>query len=343
MFVVGVDGGTTKTIALVADTQGNILSAARGKGSNWTGENVQTPMAVVSQTVREALEKAGLGGEDVALGLFALAGADRPEDHLRWEEVLAKAGIARQVKVKNDSFGGMRAGLRKPYGMVLAAGTGLNAAVITPDGREWAFGYYETFGGAGSIAQDSYTAVLRAEDGRGKPTLLTRMMLECLGCPSVEAMLRASVANQIDPGKFYAVAPLTFQAALSGDPVAVEIIVRQGKGLAEYITAMARRFDMSAIAFDVVLAGSVFKGAGPLLIDTITAEIHQAAPYAKIVRAQFEPAVGSLLLAYDSLGVEVSDEVYTRLAETAPNETLFDTSRGSRPTALRAEENREEA
>src|SRR4051794_35590292 len=118
-YVVGVDGGTTKTIALVADDQGHILSSARGGGSNWAGEEVDIPMAVVADTVRKAVKQAGLRVEQIELGVFTLAGADWPEDHTRREEFLKKAGIARQVKVKNDSFGGLRAGLRKPYGMVL--------------------------------------------------------------------------------------------------------------------------------------------------------------------------------------------------------------------------------
>lgn len=341
MYVIGVDGGTTKTIALVADDQGNILSAARGKGSNWTEEDVQTPMSIVIQTVQEAIERAGLCNEIPALGVFTLAGADWPEDHLHREQVLAKAGIVQKVIVKNDSFGGMRAGLRKPYGMVLAVGTGMNAAVITPDGKEWAFGYYETFGGAGTLARDILTAVLRADDGRGKPTLLTSMTLNTLGYPTVEALLRASVTHQIDETKYYSIVPFVFQAAMAGDVVAVEIIVRQGKGVAEYITALSRRFDMCGLEFDVVLAGSVFKGVGPLLIDTITAEIHQVAPRANIVRAQFEPAVGSVLLAYDALRIKTTDEIYKRLAETAPDMKFFDTSCGSRPNRIRSEVSQE--
>jgi N-acetylglucosamine kinase-like BadF-type ATPase len=326
MFVVGVDGGTTKTIALVADDQGQILAAARGGGSNWSGEDVSIPMKVVVDTVREATGQAGLTAEQIALGVFTLAGADWPEDHTRRAEFLGKAGIAKRVLVKNDSFGGMRAGLRKPYGMVLAAGTGMNAAVITPDGREWAFGYYETFGGAGTLAQDAFAAVLRAEDGRGQPTLLTQMMLNHMGYPTVEALLRASVLHQVDYRKFYTFAPLVFEAALKGDPIAEELIVRQGKGLAEYATAMTRRFNMGDIEFDIVLAGSLFKGVGSLLIDTLTQEIHQVAPRAHIVRARFEPAVGAVLLAYDALGIEVTDAIDTRLAETVPDARLFDTS-----------------
>ncbi len=195
MVVLGVDGGTTKTIALVADEQGRILSAARGGGCNWSGEDVEIPMAVVVNVVSEALKKIGIDGSHVEIGVFTLAGADWPEDHERREKVLARASICSKVIVKNDLFGGLRAGTSKPYGMVIAAGTGLNAAVISPQGQEWAFGYYETFGGARTLAQDAFEAVLRAEDGRGQPTLLTEIGVKeikfpicrgdasCLYCP----------------------------------------------------------------------------------------------------------------------------------------------------------------
>lgn len=343
MYVVGVDGGTTKTVALVADMRGRILAAARGGGSNWTGEDVEIPMTVVVETVRQALDQAGVladaaadaAANAVEVGVFTLAGADWPEDHTRREDFLSRAGIARRVIVKNDAFGGMRAGLTRPYGMVLAVGTGMNAAVITPDGEEWAFGYYETFGGASTIARDAFDAVLRAETGRGQPTSLTRVVLERLGFPTVEAMLRAYVLRKIEVGQFYSITPLVFEQALAGDPVAVAIIVRQGKGLAEYITAMARRFHMTRLEFEVVLAGSVFKGVGPLLVDTLTQEIHQVAPYARIVRARFEPAVGSVLLAYDALKLPVDEEVYARLAETAPGPQFFDTAGGARVSPTR--------
>ncbi len=334
MVVLGVDGGTTKTIALIADERGQVLSASRGGGSNWTGEDVEIPMTVVANTVNEALLKAGLSGEDIAMGVFALAGADWPEDHTRREKFLSRQGLARQIRVKNDTFGCLRAGLRQPFGMVLAAGTGMNAAVIAPDGTEWAFGYYETYGGAVTIMREAFEAVLRAEDGRGQPTELTEMLLKHLDYPTVEAMLRASVKRVLDRGRFLAFTPLVFQAAFSGDAVAVDILVRQGRALAEYATAMARRFRMCDLAFDVVLAGSVFKGAGPLLVDTITQEIHQVAPLARVVRARFEPAVGSLLLAYDALGFDVTEDMYCRLEETTPEAGLFDTSGGVRPAPI---------
>ncbi len=327
-YVVGVDGGTTKTIALVADDQGHILSAARGGGSNWSGADVEIPMSTVVATVQEALQKAGLGGADIALASFCLAGADWPEDHVRRHDYLLAAGIAQRVVVKNDSFGGLRAGTSQPYGVVIAAGTGLNAAAIAPDGREWAFGYYEDGGGAAEVAFEAMRAALRQDDGRGKPTALTAAVLTRLGYPTAEAMLRARVANEIERGRIYSLCPLVFAAAEAGDEVAAEILVQEGRRLAEYATALIRRFDMQRLEFDVVLAGSVFKGEGPLLVDTITQGIHQVAPHARIVRARFEPAVGAVLLAYDALGMAVSEAMYGNLAQTMPGPAFFSTVDG---------------
>jgi len=328
MYFIGVDGGTTKTIALAADEHGQILGSARGTGSNWTGEDVEIPMAVVIQTVQTALDQAGLRGDDITLGVFSLAGADWPEDHTRREAVLSKAGITQQLIVKNDSFGGLRAGISRPYGMVIAAGTGLNAAVIAPDGREWAFGYYETYGGAHTIAKEAFAAVLRAEDGRDGPTLMTAMVLKKLNFPTVEAVLRASVSQKIDRGAFLSLCPIVFDAALNGDSAAEQILLRQGRGLAEYAAAMVRRFGMRDLEFEVVLAGSVFKGSGPLLVDTITQEVHRAAPRAVIVRPRFEPVVGSLLMAYDAMQLPVTWEMYQMLEKSVPANEFFDTTSG---------------
>ncbi len=139
-------------------------------------------------------------------------------------------------------------------------------------------------------------------------------------------MLRAYIALKIDKSRFFTLPPLVFEAAEQNDAVASCILVRQGKGLAEYVSAMVRKFNMNSLEFDVVLAGSIFKGVGSLLIETIRSEVHRIAPKANIIRAQFEPAIGSVLLAYDSAGIKVTEEMYSNLRSTMPAETFFATS-----------------
>jgi len=328
IHVVGVDGGTTKTIALVANDRGQILGVGRSGNSNWLGPNVEKPMAVVVDAVEQALTMAGLSGDDVALGVFGLAGADWPEDHERREAVLSRRGIAQEVVVKNDALVGWRASTRQTFGAVIAAGTGTNTCVITPDGREWCYGYYADNGGAWDVAHSAIRAVLRAEDGRGQPTALTGIVLKKLGYATPQALLRASYTGQLDREAVLSLCPLVFQAADAGDEAAAEIIVRQGQVLAEYATAAIRRFEMEDLAFDVVLSGSVFKGQGPLLIDTVTQAVHRVAPHTRIVPAAFEPAIGSILLAYDQLGIVATDKMLDRLVRTMPDHAFFSTLDG---------------
>jgi len=326
--VVGVDGGTTKTIALVADDQGHVLGAARGGNSNWTGPHVEAPMRVVADTVLQAVDQAGLSRDDLALGMFCLAGADWPEDYERRRAVLERKYIARQVIVKNDALAGWRAGTNRPFGVVIAAGTGANICIITPDGHEWCYGYYVRYGGAVSVTQEAIDAVLREADGRGAQTALTDLVLHRLGYSTAEHLLRAMIAGHIEREQMLALCPAVFAAADAGDDIAADIIVKQGLALAEYATAAVRRYDMQNLEFDVVLSGSLFKGQGTLLIDTVTQAIHRVAPHIQIVQVRFEPAVGAILLAYDALGIAVVDQLYRNLAQTVPGAMFFSTIDG---------------
>ncbi len=139
-------------------------------------------------------------------------------------------------------------------------------------------------------------------------------------------MLRELVLHRVDHARIAGLCPLVFEAAYAGDKVAVEIVERQGRILGEYAVALIHRFDMHDLEFDVVLSGSVFKGVGPLLIDTVAQAVHRVAPRARLVRLAVEPALGAVLLAYDGLGVEVSEAMYDQLAATCPGPELFDTA-----------------
>ena len=138
-------------------------------------------------------------------------------------------------------------------------------------------------------------------------------------------MLRARVSGKLDERKVCTLCPVVFECAFAGDEVASGIIVNLGRELALYATAAIQRFAMERMAFDVVLSGSVFKGHGPLLIDTVTQAIHAAAPCARIVRPRFEPVVGALLLALDTLAVAESEPISHNLQRTQPSPAFFDT------------------
>lgn len=330
-LLLGVDGGGTKTVALVADRAGRVLGAARGPGSNWTGEDPSQPMAVVAETVRAALGQAGVTSASV--GVFTLGGADWPEDHTRREAILIRTGLSGRVVVMNDAFAALRAGTRRPYGIALVAGTERNAAAISPDGRSLALGYYARYGGARSLTADALVAVTDAEAGLGRSTALTAALLAHFGLTSVDELYKAWLAGRLAEADQLRLSATIFAIAAAGDVVAGSLLVRQGEMFARYASALACRLGMLDLACEVVVSGGFFRGASPLLIDTLARDLAASLPRAELVRPRLEPAFGSLMLAFDAAGLAVTSAARENLAVTGPGPAFFATEdgRGYRP------------
>src|SRR5258706_16073545 len=82
--VLAVDGGNTKTIALVAALDGTILGAGRGgcgdiynaePGTEWP-DSATAAVANIEYAVLSALEAAQIKASDLLAGVFSMAGGD---------------------------------------------------------------------------------------------------------------------------------------------------------------------------------------------------------------------------------------------------------------------------
>ncbi len=79
-YVLGVDGGTTKTVALVALPDGTIVGAGRAGGSNIYSQQPQVAFANVERAVLAALAPVGVRPADLSMATYSMSGADWPED-----------------------------------------------------------------------------------------------------------------------------------------------------------------------------------------------------------------------------------------------------------------------
>jgi len=327
-LVLGVDAGASKTFALVADEDGRSLGFGQAGPGNHQVAGLEAALAEIRHSAEEALAQAG-AATPVSLGLFGLAGADLPIDFALLTPAVEGLGLAHEVRVKNDTMVALRAGLTRHWGMTVICGTGINAGGIGPDGQEVrlpALGPLSgDWGGGGDLAQEMVRLICRAWDGRGRPTALTEMALDALGLPSVEELIAQlyrgqleTYAGDFDRRRLLDLVPLVFEAAYAGDRVAQDLVVRLGTEVGTTASALIRRLGVENTDVEVVLAGSVFKGKGPLLLDTVRQVIHRTAPQATIVRPPFEPVVGAVLLALDSLRSQVGETVYANLRASLP-------------------------
>src|SRR5205085_1053788 len=121
---VGVDGGATKTDAVVVDASGRVLGVGRSGGSNWEVCGLDGAFAAVQEALEAGLTAAGVALDAVDAAAFALAGCDWPSDHERLSTALAPLGVPGDVSIVNDAVGALRAGTDEPFGIASVAGTG---------------------------------------------------------------------------------------------------------------------------------------------------------------------------------------------------------------------------
>jgi glutamine amidotransferase PdxT len=81
-----------------------------------------------------------------------------------------------------------------------------------------------------------------------------------------------------------------------------------------------RKLALERTDVEVILAGGVFKGNGPLLLDTITQMVHRVAPNARISLPKYAPVVGAVLLALETLKGTLDQEILGNLDLSLPRE-----------------------
>jgi N-acetylglucosamine kinase-like BadF-type ATPase len=210
----------------------------------------------------------------------------------------------------NDSFIALRAGTDLSLGVVIIAGSGTTIA-----GRNRAGETYRTlgqgppmfddFGSANDVAAKAVQAVARAFTGRGPDTVLSQRLCEATGALSVAELLEGLSRGSISVP---AAAPTVLAEAERGDAVARAIVLEAGNALGSSAAVAIRRLGMESEAFDVVLAGGLFRGLIALLWDAIADPIRSAAPEAELVRLTAPPVVGAGLLALESIGKRPSEQ-----------------------------------
>ena len=131
--VLGVDGGNTKTIALVAALDGTILGAGRGgcgdiynavmTGTPWP-DPAAAAIANIEYAVETALQAANVQPSDLVTAVFNMAGADWPEDFALLTTAMKVRGYGRTLIVQNDALGVLHSGVADNVGVSVICGTG---------------------------------------------------------------------------------------------------------------------------------------------------------------------------------------------------------------------------
>lgn len=261
-WVLGVDGGGTKTVAWLAEAHSSEVSP-RGLGEAGPG-NPQSvgwtaALANIDRAISLAFQAAGIPRRRVAAICLALAGAGRPADQERVQNWSQARGLADHVLVVPDALPLLAAGTRSGSGIALVAGTGSVAYGCDGRGsmvRAGGWGYlFDDAGSAYDLVRQALQAVARAVDGRGPNTQLVTDFLQALQLSTPEELVPFLYARADDRPWLASLAPVVVTAAKSGDDVACQLIEQAVEHLTELVMVVRRR--LSEPVHDLALGGGL--------------------------------------------------------------------------------------
>ena len=256
-MLICMDGGGTKTEALLVCEDGRVLERRLGGPSNPNALGAGPAVTQVKALILALLKEHGGGEAPISAVFLGLSGAGMKAARAPFEEMLQKTlPNAQSTRVGSDALGALSSGVRKRDGVVLIAGTG--SAAFCRRGRELfqTGGWGQLIDDAGSgydIARKGFRAVLRAHDGRAPQTALSKAFNDKLGAPVWESIPQIYQGGKQLIANF---APLVLE--MENDPVADRIVQEAADDLTAMALAAGKHLSQDAPC-PVVLAGSIWK------------------------------------------------------------------------------------
>ncbi len=322
-YIMGVDGGATKTLAAVLDLKERRLHLGHGGPSNEDAVGADAAVRELERAADEALVGAGASDDQLGAAVLAIAGTDTASASAHVRQARSSSWI-----VVNDVVGAWATATGAGPGVAVIAGTGSNVFGVGPRGSWRAGGWGHLLGDEGSgywLGVQSIKAALAERECSGPQTALSEALVQFFGTDCVEALASRVYSQPLTKGEIAAFAVQTARLAEAGDAVARELYARGARELAVQVAAVITATGLAEAAFPVGLIGSIFR-AGAVFIEPLAAAVRETAPRAQVAAVRMAPVGGSLLLAARAAGRQQdvrSDEL----------STLLEGSLGAVPTA----------
>lgn len=295
-IVVGIDGGGTKTRALLADERGDAIAEAIGAGSAVRPHEVERSAGIIAGVVRDALEQGEMRDARPRVLCVGVAGVGRePERQALWEFLVAQQ-LADEVVVQTDFAVALDDAFGDGPGVLLIAGTGSSAFGRGPTGATARCGGWgPNIGDEGSgawIGRRALSVVAAASDGREPETALTGAILTATEQPETSELIRWAAAAT--PAALATLAPVVMTVADAGDLRANSIISMAVEELALHVRALARRlFTDERASVPVALTGGLLARQTSFR-KRLEHRLKSAVPGAQIHSEEVDPARGAV-------------------------------------------------
>ena len=303
-YYLGVDGGGTKTAAVIADREGNVLGDGLDGPVNLAWVDRKTARNCLKRAVEKAFKNSGISPQDISCAYLGMAGVkgkniNEKRKPIFTDELHSLGVFSNRIIVDNDAFLGLVSTISLKEGIVVVAGTGFNAKGINSKGERIHLPYYVAERGAGHIigrlaAKESLFSLL----GVSETTLLAEKIMNILDFNEIDQLVEwlSTSRASYELGQL---TPAVTQAAEAGDFLAQKLLNTAGKELGLAAVIIARKAGFKKCRVGIV--GGVFK-AGEYILEPMKDVLTACNIEAKLVPPFMPPAGGAIILAWKEDG-----------------------------------------
>ena len=180
-FFLGVDIGSSKSHAIIADGMGNIHGFGEGGPGNHEVVGYAGLQGTLKSVTEKALHAARIARDHIIGAGFGVSGYDWPSERTPTIRAIKTLGLSAHLELVNDTLLGILAGTEQGWGIAVVAGSGENCWGRDTQGRIGRMtGSGSTmgeYGGASTLAEKAIQVVSEEWSQRGPPTSLTQVLL----------------------------------------------------------------------------------------------------------------------------------------------------------------------
>lgn len=268
-YILGVDGGGTKTFVQITDISGKVISESKYGSSNFKSVGIKAARENISKAILKAIKSINHSNKfTFKYACLGLAGNDTPMDDNTYRKIIFDSDIKDYMDPAhtitcNDTRVGLAAGSNSKNRIIIICGTGSSCFGINEEGKEAkANGWDYILGDEGSgydIGLNALRACIRAYDGRGEKTLLSVTILEDLGIKSITELVDWAYSGTLFNNKIAALARTVCATAEKGDKISAKILKEAALEAVNSINAVVNKLNLADKVFDLVFVGKVFK------------------------------------------------------------------------------------
>lgn len=293
-YLIGVDGGGTKTIAVAARADGTVIGAERGEGINYNNIGMDRARRNLKEIIDRLESRIDGHCEGLAVGMPAL---DMPADDALTRLFAGNSFDPALLDLQSDAYMALVGFTLGKAGMIVICGTGSILLMMDENGAQHVRGGWgHLLGDPGSgyaLAVDGLKAAIADWENIGPHTSVTRAAEEYFRLLSPRQLIDRVYAEGQSRAELARFGRLVLEQCALGDGVALGIARKNMSVLAANAAEMIARVPA---ANRVGIYGGVLTNSA-VAREIFTDQLKKLCPDAEVSLPEFPPELGALIHA----------------------------------------------